>query len=289
MKKTYPLWFACGALILYFMLYFLPGLIGIGYSLTDWNSFSDELNFVGLANFFNIFQDNTPYWSYIQNTLWFTVVTTLAKTVLGFCLALLFTRKIRFVNFQRLVIFMPQVLSFLIVGLVFRGLLHPSTGFINTSLDWLGLGVLKQDWLMSMQWAFNSVMAVDTWKGVGYIMVVFIAGLQSIPDYYHEAAIIDGASYFQRVRHIVIPMLIPALLVVTVLNITYGFRVFDIIYVLTNGGPGYATGVMNTAVFKEFSKGNFAMGTTLSTILFLFIALISYFIIKPLNAKTVEA
>lgn len=289
MKKTYPLWFAFGALLLYFMLFFLPGLVGIAYSFTDWNNFSEEISFIGLDNFFNLFDSNTPYWFYIQNTLLFTVVTTLAKTAVGFCLALLFTRATKAANFQRMAIFLPQILSFLIVGIVFRSLLHPSSGFINTSLDALGLGVLKQNWLTSLQWAFVSVMAVDTWKGVGYIMVVFIAGLQSIPDAYHEAATIDGANYLQRIRHIVIPMLIPAFLVVTVLNITYGFRVFDIIYVLTNGGPGYATGVINTAVFKEFSTGNFAMGTTLSTVLFLFIALISYFIIKPLNNKTVEA
>jgi raffinose/stachyose/melibiose transport system permease protein len=119
-------------------------------------------------------------------------------------------------------------------------------------------------------------------------MVVFIAGLQSIPAMYYEAAQIDGASSMQKTLAITLPLLMPSISVVTVLNITYGLRVFDIIYVLTNGGPGYITGVINTAVFKAFSKGEFALGASLSSILFLFIMIISYFLIKALNRKAVE-
>jgi raffinose/stachyose/melibiose transport system permease protein len=188
-----------------------------------------------------------------------------------------------------MVIFSPQVLSFLIVGLVFRSLMHPSTGFVNLALESVGLGALRQNWLTDLRWVFKTIIAVDTWKGVGYVMVVFIAGLKAIPSSYHEAAIVDGATFLQRVLRISIPMLVPSIMVVTVLNLTYGFRVFDIIYVLTNGGPGYATGVMNTGVFKEFSKGNYAMGTTLSTVLFLFITAVSYFIIRSMRTKEVEA
>jgi raffinose/stachyose/melibiose transport system permease protein len=288
-RKTYPLYFSFGALGLYFVLFFFPCVLGLFYSFTDWNSFRPELNFVGLENYRNLFKGNTPYLMYFGNTLKFTFFTSLCKTLLGFALALLYTRRSRYANLHRMIIFSPQVLSFLIVGLVFRSLLHPSQGFVNNALAWLGLSFLRRNWLTDLAWAFNSVMAVDTWKGVGYVMVVFIAGLQAIPSSYHEAASIDGASYLQRVLRITVPMLIPSLMVVTVLNVTYGFRVFDIIYVLTNGGPGYATGVVNTAVFKEFSKGDYGMGTTLSTVLFLFITLLSYFLIRAMRTKEVEA
>jgi raffinose/stachyose/melibiose transport system permease protein len=288
-RKTYPLWFSFGALGLYFMLFFFPCLLGLFYSFTDWNSFRPELNFVGLANFRNLFRGNTPYLLYFGNTLKFTFFTTLWKTLVGFALALLFTRRSRFADFHRMIIFSPQVLSFLIVGLVFRSLLHPSTGFVNLALDALGLGVLKQRWLTDLAWVWKSIIAVDTWKGVGYVMVVFIAGIKAIPASYHEAAIVDGASFLQRVVRISIPMLVPSIMVVTVLNFTYGFRVFDIIYVLTNGGPGYASGVMNTGVYKEFSKGDYGMGTTLSTVLFFFITAVSWFIIRGMRAKEVEA
>jgi raffinose/stachyose/melibiose transport system permease protein len=288
-RKIYPLYFSFGALALYFALFFFPCVLGLFYSFTDWNSFRPELNFVGLDNYRNLFKTNTPYLLYFWNTIKFTFFTTLWKTIVGFFLALLFTRASRMANFQRMVVFSPQVLSFLIVGLVFRSLLHPSSGFVNNALDFVGLSALKQNWLTNLAWAFKSIIAVDTWKGVGYVMVVFIAGLKAIPSSYHEAAVVDGASYAQRVLRITIPMLVPSIMVVTVLNITYGFRVFDIIYVLTNGGPGYATGVINTAVFKEFSKGDYGMGTTLSTVLFFFITLISYFLIKAMMSKEVEA
>ena len=127
--------------------------------------------------------------------------------------------------------------------------------------------------------------AVDIWKGVGYIMMVIMAGLQVISVSYYEAASMDGASFWQKTRHITIPLLAPVLINATVLNLTYGFRVFDIIYSLTNGGPGHATEVLNTAVYSEFAKGNYAMGTTLSSILFIFVMGISYFLLKALEMK----
>jgi raffinose/stachyose/melibiose transport system permease protein len=144
------------------------------------------------------------------------------------------------------------------------------------------------NWLTDLKWVFPTVMSVDTWKGMGYIMVVIIAGLMSISPDYYEAANIDGANFWQKFRSITLPLLKPIIINVTILNVTYGFRVFDMIYSLTNGGPGNATGVINTAVYKEFSKGNYAMGTTLSSILFFALLFLLYFIIKSMENKEVE-
>jgi raffinose/stachyose/melibiose transport system permease protein len=284
-NKTYPWYFALGALLLFFILCFIPSVIGVFYSFTDWNSFSDKVNFVGLDNFKTIFISDKSYLTFIGNTVYFTVFTTALKTIIGLIFALLFTRGIKFANFHRMVIFSPQVLSYLIVGLVFKGMLHPSSGFLNIFLDKIGLDFLANDWLGSIKYAFPSVMLVDTWKGVGYGMVIFIAGIQGIPESYYEAASLDGAGFIQKTFKITLPLLMPTLIMTTVLNVTYGLRVFDIIYVLTNGGPGYATDVMNTAVFKEFSRGNYAVGTALSTLLAVFTMAISYFILKALNKK----
>ncbi len=134
-----------------------------------------------------------------------------------------------------------------------------------------------------------SVIGVDTWKGVGYIMVILIAGLQTIPQEYYEAAEIDGASPLARFRFITLPLLIPALTVVTVLNVLYGLRVFDIVYVLTGGGPGYATDVVFTAVFDEFSKGRYGLGTALSSVLFIVMTTAGFFIVRRLTRDPVEA
>lgn len=288
-KKLYPWYFAAGAALVYFLLCFLPGILGIGYSFTDWNNFTTEVNFVGLDNYKQIFQGNSEYVTYIVNTVMFTIVTTAAKTVVGLALALLLTQKfIKCKNFQRMIIFSPQVMSYLVVGLVFKSMLHPTTGFLNNFLRSIGLDMLAKNWLTDLNLVFPTVMTVDTWKGMGYIMVVVIAGLLSISPEYYEAASIDGASFFQKFRCITLPLLKPVIVNVTVLNVTYGLRVFDMIYALTNGGPGNATGVINTAVYKEFSKGNLAMGTTLSSVLFLFMLVLLYFIIKSMENKEVE-
>ena len=209
-KKLYPWYFAAGAALVYFLLCFLPGVLGIGYSFTDWNNFTDEINFVGLANYKQIFEGNSEYVKYIFNTVVFTIVTTVAKTVVGLTLALLLTQKfIKCKNFQRMIIFSPQVMSYLVVGLVFKSMLHPTTGFLNNFLRSIGLDALAKNWLTDLKLVFPTVMTVDTWKGMGYIMVVVIAGLLSIAPEYYEAASIDGASFFQKLRCITLPLLKP--------------------------------------------------------------------------------
>jgi len=288
-KKLYPWYFTSGALILFFLLCFLPGIIGILYSFTDWNSFTDKINFVGLKNYLEVFKGKPEYRIDIWNTVVFTTITTIMKTVVGLILALLLTQKvIKLKNFHRMVIFSPQVMSFLVVGLVFKSMLHPQTGFLNNFLNSIGLNFLAMNWLTDLKTVFPTVMSVDVWKGMGYIMVVIIAGLMSISPEYYEAASIDGANFFQKFRFITLPLLKPIIVNVTILNVTYGFRVFDMIYSLTNGGPGNATGVINTAVYKEFSKGNYAMGTTLSSILFFVLLFFLYFIIKSMENKEVD-
>lgn len=289
-RKIYPSYFGIPAVIIYSIFCFLPGTLGLGYSFTDWNSYSQEINFIGLDNYKEIFLESAKYKHLIGNTLVFTLITTITKTVMAVLLALLLTNvKVKGRNLHRTVAFMPQVLSYLIVGLVFRSMLHPTTGFINVTLDAVGLEGLARKWLTDLDLAFYSVMFVDTWKGMGYVMMVVIAGLNSISDTYYEAASIDGASYYQKFIRITIPLLRPVFLNITILSLTYGLRVFDIVYSLTGGGPGYATGVISTGVYEEFSKGNYAMGTTLSSIIFIVVALLSYFIIKSMENKEVES
>lgn len=288
-KKIYPTWFVTGALLFYVALFFLPGVMGIGYSFTDWNAYSKEVNFVGLENYKNVFGANSNYGTFIKNTFVFTLVSSISKTTLGIALALLLTNKKVFgKNVHRMLVFLPQVMSFLIIGLVFKNLFHPSRGFINITLRAIGFDFLAQNWLGDLDFVFKSVLAVDAWKGSGYVMMVVIAGLNSISQSYYEAADIDGANFIEKFRYVTLPLLKPVIVNITVLNVTYGFRVFDLIYSLTNGGPGNATGVINTAVYSEFSKGNYAMGTTLSSLLFIFIMSISYFILKVMNHKEVE-
>ncbi|HEY5563289.1 MAG TPA: sugar ABC transporter permease [Clostridiaceae bacterium] len=191
-------------------------------------------------------------------------------------------------NFHRAVIFMPAILSMLITGLVFKSILNPSTGLLNVLLTKIGLGSLTQQWLTNVKIAFYTIMSVDTWKGLGYIMTILMAGLQSIPRSYYEAADIDGSNAWRKFIYVTLPLLMPAITVTTVLNLIYGLKVFDVIYALTNGGPGYATEVLYTSVFKEFSQGRYGIGTALSSVLLVFVVTVGYFAIKLLSREEVE-
>jgi len=176
------------------------------------------------------------------------------------------------------------------VGMIFKSILKPKIGLLNGFLRSIGLGALVSNWLTDSKIAFDSVMAVDIWKGMGYIMTILIAGIMSIDPTYYEAASIDGGNGWQCFRHITLPLLMPTLTVTTVLNVIYGLKVFDTVYALTNGGPGFATEVLYTGVYKEFSLGRYAVGTTLSSVMFIFMAITGYFMIRGMTrGNEVEA
>jgi raffinose/stachyose/melibiose transport system permease protein len=288
-NKMYPFYFSVGAIVLYSLFMVVPGLMGFYLSFTDWNRYSSEINFIGLQNFALIFSKQN-YWHSISNTIIFTILTIVLKTVIALMLALLLTRGLkRFANFHRVIIYLPAILPMIVVGIVFRSILHPITGVLNEFLRGTGLDFLAQRWLTDPGIALYSVIFVDTWKGVGFIMVILIAGLQVIPSEYYEAARIDGANEWDELWKITLPLLMPTLTVTTVLNLLYGLKVFDVVWVLTNGGPGYATETVYTVVFKEFSKGRYGVSTALSTLLFLIMTICGYWLIKAMHSKELEA
>jgi len=288
-NKTYPYYFTWPTLLLYAVFFVVPGLIGFYYALTDWNSYSDEIRFIGLDNFRTLFSSGENYMGYIFNTLKFTVATVVLKTVFGLLFALALNEGIRLKGFHRVMIFMPSIIPMLVVGLIFKSVLNPATGLLNESLRAVGLDFLAQKWLVDAHWAFKSIIGVDTWKGVGYIMIILLAGLQSISRTYYEAAEIDGAGAWHKLRAVTLPLLAPALVVTTVLNLLYGLKVFEAVYVLTNGGPGYATDVLYTAIFKEFSLGRYGVGTALSSLLFLVMTVAGYFVVRLMAREEAEA
>lgn len=285
-NKAYPFYFTSGALLLYLLFFVLPSVMGFYYSFTDWNSYSSEVNFVGLENFRLIFASGQNYMLFVRNTVIFTISTIVFKTVIALGLAVLLTTGIKHLAyFHRVVMYLPAVLPMLVISLVFKSILNPATGLLNTSLRAVGLDFMAQRWLVDVHWALPSVIAVDTWRGIGYIMVILIAGIQTIPKEYYEAAAIDGAGAFSGFWRITLPLLMPVLAVTTVLNLLYGLKVFDIVFVLTNGGPGRATDTVYTAIFDEFSKGRYGVATTLSTLLFLIMIVLGYFVIRLMHRE----
>lgn len=282
----YPTYFALGALVLYSALYVLPSLLGIGYAFTDWSAFSSEIHYVGLKNFKEIFSAEENYVKYLGNTILFTVFTTVMKNILGLLLAVLLTKQVKALNFHRAVMYMPSVLSALIVGMIFKSILNPKDGLLNAFL--LVFGVEGPKWLSDPKIAIWSVMAVDIWKGMGYIMTIFIAGIMAVSPTYYEAADLDGANAWHKFKSITLPMLMPTITVTTVLNVIYGLKVFDTVYALTNGGPGYATEVLYTSVYKEFGLGRYAVGTALSSVMFVIMVVVGFFLIKTMTKNEVS-
>ncbi len=284
-KRLYPKWFFIIPIGLYAIFFFLPCIIGLFYSFTDWTSYSlGEIHFVGFKNYIEIFTSGENYYTGILNTLKFTVISNIVKLIPALFLAIMLQKGLRGLSIYRTILYMPSVVPYLVIGLIFTSIFNYSHGLLNSFLDFLHLSFLKQEWLANLNVVWKSVYFVDAWRGIGYCMTIFLAGLNSIPNSYYEAAEIDGAGFFQKLRYVTLPMLTGSITINLVFGLTYGLKVFDIIYVLTNGGPGHATEVASTYIYSLYSKGNYCMSVAMNSILFLVTAaaglLINYFMTK---------
>lgn len=277
-------------LVLYVCFFLLPALLGVGYSFTDWSSRSavDGTHFVGLKNYIEIFTSDTDYAAGIWHTLTFTVISNVVKLVPALLLAVMLQEGLRGKGVYRTILYLPSILPFVIIGIVFKSMFNFDHGLINTVLGALNLDFLQQKWLSDLDVVWKSIYGVDAWRGIGYCMTIFLAGLQAIPKSLYEAAKIDGANFWQRLRYITLPMLSGAIMINLVFGLTYGLKVFDIIYVLTNGGPGHATEVMTTYAFQLYSTGNYGMSTALDTILLVITAIIGLLVVRGMSKKEVQ-
>lgn len=286
-KKIYPQWFVIIPLLLYILFFLFPSLMGVFYSFTDWSSRTamNGLHFVGLQNYSDIFTSNKDYTSGILNTFRFTIISNIVKIIPALFLAIMLQEGLKGKGIYRTLFYLPSILPFVIIGLVFRSILNYNNGLLNASLDAIGLGILKQKWLSDLGTVWGSIFGVDAWRGIGYVMTIFLAGLNAIPKDYYEAAEIDGANFWHKLWYVTLPMMKGAIMINLVFGITYGLKVFDIIYVLTNGGPGHATEVITTYAFQLYSEGQYGMSTALNTILLLVTAVIGVAIVKVMSRK----
>ncbi len=284
--RLYSPIFAAPAFVIFFVFFVVPVITGFGYSFTNWNQYLTEIEFVGLDNFRQIFQDKVSTLA-LKNTLIFATVTTVGKNVLGLCLALLLNSKLKGKSFWRAVYFSPAILSTIVVGLIFSAVLHPS-GLLNDVLNFFGLNALNRSWLTDKNIVMFTVSAVEIWMYAGFHMAIYLAGLQSIPHELIEAARIDGISPWQQFRYIIFPLIIPSFNINLVMALIGGFKVFDMVYVLTNGGPGFASQVVSTVVYKAFGEGRWGYGTALNLVLFAIISLIVLTVLNYLRRNEVE-
>lgn len=282
-KKVYPLYFLILPVAVYGLLFFLPSMFSFYYAMTDWNSYNSEIHFVGFENYKTILQDSQNYLHALGNTLFFTVGTTLLKNGLGLFLALILNERIKGKNLLRLIFYLPVTMAPLIVGLIFTSVLNPSYGLLNSILEAIGLGNLATAWLVKKNTAMASIVMVEVWKSVGFNMIIYLAGLQTISRTYFEAASIDGAGKRHMLLYITLPMLLPSIQVNLLLNLINGFKVFELVFILTRGGPGNMTEVLNTLVFGEFSAGRYGLSTAFGVCLLLITAIIAFSSLKILS------
>lgn len=288
-KKVYPYWFLIIPLVLYGVFFLLPSVLGVFYSFTDWNARSmGNVNFVGLQNYIEIFTSDKNYISGIVHTLMFTIVSNIVKLIPALFLAIMLQEGLKGKNFYRTILYLPSILPFVIIGIIFKSVLNYDNGLLNGFLDMIHLGFLKQKWLSDLNVVWGSVIGVDAWRGIGYVMTIFIAGLGAIPKTYYEAAQIDGASFWQRLKSITLPMLTGSIMINLVFGITYGLKVFDIIYVLTNGGPGHATEVVTTYSYELYADGAYGMSTAFNTVLLILTAIAGIVVVRSMSKKEVQ-
>jgi raffinose/stachyose/melibiose transport system permease protein len=252
-----------------FAFVLVPVVAGGVYAFTDWRGLGDA-NWIGLDNFRAIFDDPMT-----RGALWHTLVfggaLVVITNVVGLALALGLNRTLKSRNLLRAVFFLPVILSPLAVSFVWQYILDPS-GPANMLLGTLGLDGWQHAWLGDPSWALIAVLLVLVWQQSGLTMVIYLAGLQSIPDDLVEASAVDGASPLLRLRRITLPLLRPAFIIASTLTLIFGLRVFDQILGLTGGGPVGATETLATQVFKQsFADGRFGYGAALSIVLTLII------------------
>jgi raffinose/stachyose/melibiose transport system permease protein len=273
-RATPPWWFTVPALLLFTFVVLVPSARGVYYAFTDWDGLDPNFAIIGLDNFTAIADDPDAL-----QAIWHTVLVAVAITVLqngfGLLLALGVNTMIKSRNFLRALLFAPAVIAQIVTAYLWRNLLSPD-GAVNSLLSAVGLDSWRQNWLGDPDLALWMIVLVVVWQYAGYSMVIFIAGLQSIPKEIYEAAAIDGSGPVRRFWSIVRPLLAPALTINLMLSIIGGIKLFDQVYALTGGGPGHATDTISTLIYKDaFTLGEFGYSIALAVVLTAIVAVAS--------------
>lgn len=267
--SPYPYWLVLPAAVIFVTLFMVPTVASLWFSFTRWDL--TEAEFIGWDNYRQFFKEPFLIQGMI-NTLIYAVLTSATKTVCGLLLAVLLTSGILWQSFLRSVVFFPVLVSTIGVGITFQALMHPTKGVINLTLAQIGID--GPAWLSDPALALYSVAFIDLWKGVGLATLIFIAGLAAISPDYYEAARIDGATRTQQFWRVTVPLVRPATVTVITLSLIGGLRSFDIIWATTKGGPGFASDVLASVIYKQYQAGFYGLSTAGNVILFLLIALI---------------
>jgi len=259
----------------FFIFVLIPVFFSFTLSLMQWDGFT-EMKFVGLSNFARLFTKEV-FRSSLAHTMIFTGATVVLTTVISLALSIALNQKLKGINVFRSAIFFPYIASIVAVGAVWQQLFQPEFGPINLFLRLIGFSN-PPGWLTSTKWALAGVIIVNVWRNMGYFMIVYLAALQDIPYELYESSDIDGATGWQKFRFVTVPMLSSATFFVVLMLTINSFKIFDLIYVMTGGGPGTSTTMLVNYIYDQaFVSWNYGAASAAAIVLFVIVCILTIF------------
>lgn len=285
-EKLETLAFTIPAIILVSIMIYLPFILSGYYSLTEWNGIDKKAEFIGLGNFKDLLFKNKDFITSLLFTGKYTVLFMIFVNIFALALAVALVKKFKLANLLRGVFFVPYIMSMTIVGFIWKFIF--SQGFANMS-ELTNWGIFNLSWLGDPKLAFYSVVFVGIWQSLGFYIVLYIAGLQSIPKDILEAATVDGASNRAKFFRVTLPLLAPSITTCIFMSLTNGVKVFDIILALTKGGPGGSTYSVTLDIYREaFQNNNYGLGSAKSLIFFIVVLILTQLVLKLFKSREVE-
>ncbi|NMB23945.1 MAG: sugar ABC transporter permease [Firmicutes bacterium] len=292
--------FLLPGLILYTLFMVYPLGSALGFSLIAWDGLVGGA-FCGLENFKTVLLRapyNIRFWGALQHNVVFFAITFFIQSTLGLFLAFLFTKKRRGYDLLQTLFFLPYTLSMVVVGFLWLLLLNPTWGAFNKGLKLLGLAHWAQPWLGQTATALLTVILVNAWRWLGFPILVFKAGLQSISEEYHEAARVDGATGWQAFRHITLPLVLPTIGMVTILTFIWIFNTFELVFVMqgSSGNPYYSTDILGTFFYRTAfgdsttggEPGQVGIASAIAVLMFLIVAAVSYVGVRRIQESEIQ-
>lgn len=285
-RRSVYLFFIPGTL-LYLVFFVYPTLAGLYNSFTDWDGMSDSARFVGLDNYRSV-AENIIFHKALGNNLKFMLSVVVVQTVVSLIVALLLVKNTKPNVALRALYFFPTILSSAAVGFIATYVYDPNLGLLNELLRTLGLSSLTQSWLGNPSIAIYSIAGVQAWAHIGQMAILYIAGLHSIPEELIEAAKLDGGNRWQIFRKVTWPLLGPAATIVVAYTTIQSFKAFDLIFVMTRGGPNYSTEILSTYIYSAaFQNYKFGQASAASIYFLFIISLITFLQFRALRANRI--
>ncbi|MBB6733128.1 carbohydrate ABC transporter permease [Cohnella zeiphila] len=279
--------FTLPVLICVAVAFYIPFVLTVRYSLTKWNGISKHPKFIGMDNFKQIFTGDDLFASSSWFTVKYTILYIILINVLAILLALVLDSKLKSKAFLRAAFFIPYILSLVIVGFIWKFIFMQGFESLGNSTGW---SIFGWSWLGTPRLAFISVLAVSIWQSIGFYLVIYIAGLQSVPDDLKEAAVVDGAGPIRRFFSVTLPLLAPSITIAVFMALTNSIKVFDVILSLTGGGPGSSTYSVAFDIYQDtFTNNLYGYGTAKALVLFVAVLIITVVQLTIFKRREVES